>query len=380
MYYILGVPAGSTELEMNRHLASAVLALLLVGICQGQKFEGIVTPIRDVPFSAEIRHTYTTSNSRREWFSYIARASNGSLYFASASDARPLEVLYTHVAFEDAACNCRVDFFPVITPQIKITSREEDASSAQMTVDGIRQSLKDLQQRFTEEPVSTIHGEIHRASLGEQNIDGMTLFGIHMDTTPDSKNHAFDGGRGSVQGFAYRKKYAIDDIWDSELGFRYSWTSTEPSTGIVSDFKVTHFNRGEPDPALSRLQDRYFPPVNSIRSATKIFISHSNIGEDLRERIESILTTSGHYTVVRDLKAADLSIQFASSHVTSAKDRATWITLRLSNSKGKALANVALLFPDAEKKWAELPVVNTCFANVWNQIENVSESSGSIRR
>jgi hypothetical protein len=358
-----------TEVPMKPHLACLALTLALTGICSGQNG---VYPIKDAPFSAETHSLSTGSTASSTETRYIARSSNGSVYQATVIPVGEFKGSIDHVHFQDITSHCSIDVTPFQSNMTKNSRSQWIGVSTAMhisltaavpqprifTVEGIRENLTHLQQGWanglvTDKP----QGEIHHASLGEKNIDGMTLFGLHSETTPGSP------------------KYYAEDRWESDLGFTYSRSTTNPADGSSWSYTFTNFKRAEPDPALFRIQDKYFPPTNIFSNARTVFIAPIIGHDDVQRQIESILTASGRLTIAPDSKSADLVV---ASNPVPAKVTSTSqvIPIDFRKPNGTRILSVMLHFERIPEPWADSAVIHTCFANLWNQIETLPQSSG----
>jgi len=304
----------------------------------------------------------------------VARSSDGSVYAARFYPVGEDKGKISNVSIDDVSNHCLTNISPFHGTISQDSRGRSFRSSSGLSitldvaappwrsprVEDIGQNLRGLQNvRWADNPISkTADGEIHRASLGERNVDGMTIFGFHSsETGPDSEEHR------------------VEDRWESDLGFTYSRNVTNPSApgGHGYSEVVNNLKRAEPNPELFKMQSTYFPPDGTLRNAKTLFISGLPSNRELQQRIESILTASGRFTLLPDRKTADLIVQ-SDLGILPNSDRnhppSHEVRLVLHEQNGSDLMWISLRFKSASDGLAELPVVSTCFADLWTQVES----------
>jgi len=356
---------------MKCHFVLFGLVLALLGVCAGQSVEAI-SPIKDAPFSAEIHHRYANGEDLSESMEYVARSGNGSVYFAKVAQFGNFKGSISEITVDDAPSKCRIRIRPFLSKVQRAESGRITGGMAEggdvilelrqnvrpdlNSVDAVRESWRRTQPcRVDGAGSGGSHGEFR--SLGERNVDGMILFGFHTENASDSPAHH------------------VEDYWESDLGFTYSRTNTDFSgpTPKVSTLYVEKLKRGDPAPELFTVQDKYLRPTSAFSKSNTVFISNSVGDLELQRRIESILTASGRFTIVRNSRKADLSVALRIDRQRDDRQAILTISKSPGTRPDLEITRVWLIFPkkDAPDQWAESPLVNTCFANVWAQLENV---------
>jgi hypothetical protein len=362
---------------MNRHVACLVFALVFVGVCSGQ-YDDRIAHLRDAPFSAEVQGSVTTRDSSSTWTNEIARASDGSVYKATVDPSGEFKGSIDHIKIEDATSNCNIGIYPyrshltktnqgqVVGPTRGLSIGLDAAQVPALpfpTIEDIRdRNLREQGWISTGSQVFNPDAQMRQTSLGQRTVDGMTIFGFHLEGLHDSKTDR------------------VEERWESELGFNYSFSRTYSTEGRVSAHSVAGLKLVEPPAALFAIQDKYFEPTNTLPNARTVFFPGFVGNAELTHRIESILTASGRFTIAPDSKSADLAVLVKiDSEIPGYKSTPPFhqILLKFNKPNGDSVIWVELHFRGASDEWAQSPVVNTCFANLWKRVESVQSPSAS---
>ncbi len=355
--------------------------LTFAGACSAQQ-NNLVFPIKDAPFSTTEEDSYIANDSWQTSKENIARASDGSVYAATFYRAGEFEGSINRTTLRDAASHCKIEIHPFHshlttdatghlsgpTSGLSIGLGEDIPKAMPRSLEEVRNRNLQLQQNLTESPQDLNPDARQRqSSLGQRAADGMTLFGYRLEQRVD----------GQVD--------RIEEYWDSSLGFTFSKSATRPGSGQVSTAQLTNLKLAEPPAEWFTVQAKYFPPTDIFAKARTAFVSPFSGHEDLQKQLESILAASGRLTVVPDAKTADLLVELGPvpSPPNHGTDPDRLVQLKFLAPPGAKLApfgdnlmRVMLRFTDTSEKWATDPVVNTCFANLWGQIEHLPLSPG----
>jgi hypothetical protein len=233
-------------------------------------------------------------------------------------------------------------------------SADQTPASPSPSIEDIRDRNLREQQRISKcAQCCKPDAPLRQTSLGQRTSEGMMIFGFRTE-------HRLDSGTDR-----------IEERWESELGFTYSFKRINPMDGRVDAFGLTGLKLAEPPAELFTVQDKYFPPSRALANARTIFISGPLGDAELTHRIQSILTASGRFTVVADRKTADLVV--SNLKLATPQDRADAssrsIRLQFNQPSGRNFFWVTLHLDDATEQWAQSRVVNTCFANLWKRVE-----------
>jgi hypothetical protein len=363
---------------MKRHFVYFVFALVFVDACSGQYNERIAH-LKDAPFSAEAQVSYTSHASSSTWTLELARASDGSVYKAIIDPMGEFKGSASNISIEDATSNCNIKIYPYRsqlrrdnqghvdggTSGLSIGLEAEQAqASPSPTIEDIRNKNLREQERISMSPqILNPDAKLRQTSLGQRTVDGMTIFGFQSEHRIDSKTDR------------------VDERWESELGFTYSSTTTSTTEGRVSANDIATLKLVEPPAELFTVQDKYFPPTSTLPNAKTISISGLLSNAELRDQIESILIASGRFTLVPDSKTADLTVlPRIDSDIPGYQANATshQIQLEFHTPNGTSVFWVTLHLRGASDQWAQSPVINTCFANLWKRVESLRSPSAPI--
>ena len=378
-------PQVVTGVAMKRLFACFLFTLVFVGECSGQYYYGQIVHLKNAPFSATVQGSETNRESSNTWTVDIARAADGSVYSATPFGNLKSRI---HLTIDDAVSHCSTEFWPYKSHltrdnQGRLGGGEgglsiglaggQPATSPVPTVEEIRNKNLKLQERWsTNSENMDPNARLRRFSLGQRSVDGMTIFGFRTEHTIDSET-----GR------------VIEEHWDSELGFTYSLSRNFPTESKVSVHSVTGLKLTEPPAELFRMQEKYFPPTDAFSNARTVFVSPFSGHADIQQRIESILTASGRLIVVADSKTADMVVLMGPvpeplDHPATTPSRQVLLKFETQQHgaefvpMGGNLMWVTLRFSGVTDDWAEEPVLNTCFANLWNNVESLHLSTSAI--
>jgi hypothetical protein len=362
---------------MNRLCACLVFTLLSVAVSPAQ-YTDRIAHLKDAPFSAEVQGSYTTPNSSIPSIEEIARAADGTTYKATIEPTGEFKGTIRLVQIEDVIHACNIGVYPSRANLTKDSQGDLVGARGLMQVSlesgntpaSPPPSIEDFRQRYLceQEGINSNslaynnNPKIRRTSLGQRTVDGMTIFGFQQVHMSDSKTDR------------------VDEHWESDMGFTYSQSTTKPIDGTVSAHSVTSLMLAEPPAELFTIQDRYFPRSKALPNARTIFISGQLGNAELTNRIQSILTASGRFTLVSDSKNADLIVSKfdAVNPGDPSYTSAPQIMLKFNRPNGFSIFVVSFRFKGARDQWAESPVVNTCFADVWKRVESVQVSPASL--
>jgi hypothetical protein len=320
-----------------------------------------------------------TPNSSSTWTVEIARAGDGSIYEATSDPNGEFKGSIFHIKIMDVASNCNLGispyrshlrktnqgYLPGPTSGLSISVEAVKApTSPSPTVDDIRNMNLRGQDHIRMSPqILKPDEKIRQTSLGQRTVDGMTIFGFQLEHRLGSETDR------------------VEERWESEMGFAYSLTRTNPTSGRVSAFSLSGLKLVEPPAELFTIQDKYFPPTRALQNARSIFISGLPGNEELTRRIESILTASGRFTIAPDSRAADLVVvSRLEADTVGDQAHATFRQIRLEFNRpnGTSVFWVSLRLNGASDQGAQSPTVNTCFANLWERVESLKASSAPI--
>jgi hypothetical protein len=346
------------EVHVKWPFLSVLLALAFSPVCSGQfGYSGQVFRVSDAPFSAEVSGwNRSPDDFSGTWKNEIGRAADGSFYIAQTNPIPELK-RGIPIGILDAATNCRIDVdpyheFPATTSRGKTVqgstgfdinlSMDRASSWPTRTVDDIRQGHVQLQRIFRRIPHTFDPdgaGDNDRTVLGEKMVNGMAIYGFRDERTHNSKTEW------------------IEDRWESELGFRFSENRSNPDSGSSWGFHVTSLKQVEPPHEWFTIQQKYFPPTHTLTKAKTLFISEVHSHEELLQRIESILTASGRFTIVPNADAADVRIQ---TEVLDGKDISmSFRELGAHQQYIRDILTIYLRLDGTPNDWAESQVVNT---------------------
>jgi len=357
---------------MNRLSALFVFALLFVDVCSGQYLDRIAH-LKDAPFSAEVQGSYTTHESSITSIEEIARAADGSTYKATIEPTGEFKGTIRLIKIEDLTDACNIGVYPSRANLTKDSQGHLVGARGLMQVslelgntpDSPPPSIEDFRNRYLREQEGITSNSLaynnnprfRRTSLGQRTVDGMAIFGFQSVHMSDSKTDR------------------VDERWESDLGFTYSQSTTKPLDGTVSAHSVTSLTLNEPPAELFTIQDKYFPRSKALPNARTIFISGQLGNAELTQRIQSILTASGRFTIAPDLKNADLVITKFDAYNPGDPSFTSppTIMLKFNRPNGNSIFFISLHFNLASDKWADSPVVNACFADAVKAPSDSSE-------
>ena len=360
---------------MNRHFVCISLTIAFSHFCSGQ-YNGPIARVMHAPFSAQVQGWSTARDSSNIWAQEIGRAEDGSIYRSRIDPADETKSPTIGISIHDAHSNCNVSIAPYRALTTGATNRGANGLSINLgtddlsawptrTIEDIRKGNVQEQEIYRRIPqTSDSDGENHRAALGERIVEGMTIFGSRDERTNDSKTEW------------------IEERWESELGFRYSYSRTNLNNPSSWGYRVTSLKRVEPPAERLRLQEEYLPPTRALTDAKTLFVPEFHSQEALRQQIESILTSSGRFSIVPSADVADLVIRFTTSAVQNGTEPFTYLDMsfeepgRHKQYPGDVLM-ISLHFKGNLDGSANSPVVNTCFANLWQQVENLQPPKDS---
>jgi hypothetical protein len=357
------------EVDM-KSLFGLLFALGCVEVCSGQ-YDQRIAPLKDAPFSAQGQTLSTHPKSSSVWTADMARASDGSIYEATFEPVGEFKGTIQQVRIRDAVNHCSIGISPYRSNLTRTDQGQVVEATLGMTIvlaaekasDSPSPSIKDIRDKNLREQrrISRCSlpckpdAKVWQTSLGERTVSGMTIFGFGLEHHADSRTDR------------------IDEHWESELGFTYSYKSIDPTDGSGNAYSFTGLKLAEPPAELFTVQDKYFPPSRTLANARTIFISGPLGDAELTHRIESILTASGRFTLIADKNTADLVVSnhklFPRPDQPDAPDGTDSLRLSFDKPKGGNLFWLTLNFDGAVDQWAQSPVVNTCFANVWKRVE-----------
>ncbi|GGH07423.1 hypothetical protein [Silvibacterium dinghuense] len=352
---------------MKPYVGYAALALITGTMCFAQD-TGAIRTIKNAPFSAEFQGLNAHASDSLTWTAQVARSSSGSVYQAHffTSGVAKDSLNNMHIRILDASSGCNLYISPFVSQRhqasngtwlggmagLSINLYADRSEQRSVTVEDLRRGYARQQQQFIETPQRDMsEGMVRRSSLGEREVDGTALFGLHMESAPDAERHF------------------TQDEWESDLGFTYSFRSTNLEDGSTQSFSAAHVKLAEPDPALFTVQEKYFPPTDVFSNAKTVFVSASAGDANLQRRIASILTASGHLTAAPDAQSADLTVHLRplSPPAPSASDQEMEMQFRRPGNE--IPVSIVLHLQHASVDWTDAPVVSTCFANLWSQME-----------
>jgi hypothetical protein len=365
------------EVQMKRLFLCLVFALAFGPNCSGQsRYDSLIDRVRNAPFSAEVQGWNTSRDSPGMWRTQIGRASDGSTYIAQIEAIPEFKSSDIRTGIFNAASNCGIGFHPYQVLSTKSTSKGVTPFSAtgfQITVGGgsasgsptrtledIRRGYSQLQEIFRRIPQTSDSdgtGENYRTTLGVKMAYGTTIYGFRDERTHD------------------RKRERVEEHWESELGFRFSESWSNPNTESNWGYRVTSLKQVEPPPECFALKEEYFPPTQALANAKTLFLPEFHGHEKLLRRIEAILTASGRFTVLPNADVADLAVRIQTSTATSVS-----MSLREPSEHEQYIGDLLTIVLDFDRlhhvdgksdDWAEAPVVNTCFARLWQQVEKL---------
>jgi hypothetical protein len=360
---------------MNRHFVCISLTLAFSPICSGQ-YDGPIARVKDAPFSAEVRGWSTSRDSSGTWAEEIGRAASGSIYYASIDPADETNSRVKATSIHDAPSNCNVSIGPYRALTKGVTSRGTDGLSINLGIDAVSawptRTIEDIRKgNFQEQEIyrrtpqtSDSDGENHRTALGKKVADGTAIFGSRYERTHDSKTES------------------VEERWESELGFRYSESRSNTNQPSSWGYRATSLKKVEPPADRFALQGKVFSPTRALIDAKTLFVPEFHSQEKLRQQIESILTSSGRFTIVPSADVADLVIRFETSAIQNGTEPLTYFSMsfREPGSHEQYLGDVLMIsihFKGNLDGSAQAPVVSTCFANLWQQVENLQPPQDS---
>jgi hypothetical protein len=311
----------------------------------------------------------------------IGRAAGGSIYYAPIDPADETKGPVRAISIHDAPSNCSVTISPYRALTTRTTSRGTTAVSASglsinldtdamsawptRTIEDIRKGDVQEQEVYRRTPqTSDPGGENHRTALGEKVADGTAIFGSRNERTHDSKTEW------------------VDEHWESELGFRFSESRSNTDKPSSWGYRVTSLKQVEPPAERFTLRKKFFPPTRALTDAKTLFVPDFHRQEELRQRIESIMTSSGRFTIVPSADVADLIIGLETSATQNGSEPLTHFSMsfrepgRHEQYVGDVLV-ISLHFKGNLDGSADAPVVKTCFANLWQQVENLQPPQNS---
>jgi hypothetical protein len=337
-----------------------------------------IAHLKDAPFSAEVQGSYTTLNSSIPSIVEIARAADGSTYKATIEPTGEFKGTIRSVQIEDATHPCNIGVYPSRANLIKdsqghlVGARGLLQVSLELgdTSNSSSPSIEDFRNRYLREQEAinsyslayNTNSKIRRTSLGQRTVDGMSIFGFQQVHMSGSKTDR------------------VDETWESDLGFTYSQSTTNPIDETASAHSVTSLTLTEPPAELFTIQDKYFPQSKALPNARTIFISGQLGNAELTHRIQSILIASGRFTLVSDSKTADLVVSKFDAYNPGDPSYTSppTIILKFNRPSGMSIFFISLHIKGQPDQWAESPVVNTCFADVWKRVETVQPPSAPI--
>jgi hypothetical protein len=363
---------------MRRYFSCLVFTFVFVGVCSAQFYDRIAR-LKDAPFSAEVHGWETSRDSSSTWNLEIARAGDGSVYEATFDPIGEFKGSISRIYIDDVTSNCTINIGPYRSSLRKDDHGRMGGSTSGLsigleagqalgspspTIGDIRDRNLREQKRISMSPqILNPDAKMRQTSLGQRTVDGMTIFGFQLEHRIDSKADR------------------VDERWESELGFTYSWTRTTTTERMVWTHSLAGLTLAEPPAALFIIQDKYFPPTSTPPNARSIFISGLLGNAELTHQIESILTASGRFNLVPDSKTADLTVlSKIDSEIPGYQANASShrIQLEFNKSNGASVFWVTLHLNGASDQWALSPVVNTCFANLWKRVESLQAPAPSI--
>jgi hypothetical protein len=145
---------------------------------------------------------------------------------------------------------------------------------------------------------------------------------------------------------------------------------------------VTSLKQVEPPAERFTLQETFFPPTRALIGAKTLFAPEFHSHEKLRQQIDSILTSSGRFTIVPSADVADLVIRFETSAIQNGTKPLTYFSMsfREPGSHEQYVGDVLMIslhFKGNLDGSVDAPVVKTCFANLWQQVENLQPPQDS---
>jgi hypothetical protein len=370
--------ADGKRMQMKRHIACLAFIVVFVRVSSAQHYNR-VAHLKDAPFSAEWQGSETIPDSSSAFTVGIARASDGSVYEATVDPIGEFKGSIETIGIEDVTSNCNIGISPYRSHLTKNNqghivgsatglsiSLEAGQSPASPfpTIEDIRDKNLREQERISRcAQICKPDATIRQTSLGEKTVDGMTIFGFQLEHMLDSKTDR------------------VEERWESELGFTYSFHRTSSPQGRISAYSLAGLKLAEPPAELFTIQDRYFPSTSALPNAKTIFVLGLLGDAELTARIESILTASGRFTIAMDSKTADLVVAAKTDpdpNGVQAHSPFRPIWLEVDRPGRGPIFLVSLSFNGAPDQWAQSPVVSTCFANLWKRVESLQAPYAAI--
>jgi hypothetical protein len=249
------------------------------------------------PFTAKSETTYKDGGSPSST-EQIARDSNGSLYCATYNRDGNL----VRVEIEDVPNNRQISFnAPLNSNDHNRTYRQSTPERGFSTesLEEERLALRKRYQCWTDEPDHQRADHLaHYIPLGERPGDGMTLFGLRVETTnADGKKQA-------------------NESWQSDIGLMMSYTYMDPGRGKYIHSVVTNLRREEPDASLFLVPKEYLS--DPLLDANTIFIVNQTGSPEILNAATAYLALWKDkkplvkpLTIVAERNAADLTATLA---------------------------------------------------------------------